>query len=139
MNGYLPAQTDKSFVINGTKFHYGVQGNESEESLRATLVREAVAGGGVYSGTGASATWVKVHDMDLSTFLYGLDDSLTRAQQLDSAFYTFTEDCNVAIEAFKSGSGGTPPTFPTDLYQQCKWYIDNRVSFNSTTKQMVFA
>jgi len=137
MNGYLPAMTDKQFTINGTKFHYGVQGLEFEESMRLTLVREALPGKGVYAGAGAVSTWVTVHDMDLSVFLSSLPD-MPRTEQLDSAFYAFTTECNAEIAKFTGGSGGTPPTFPTDLFQQCKWYLENRVSFDSAKNQMVF-
>jgi len=138
MQGYLPAQADKSFVVNGTKFHYGQQGVESE-TIFVTMVREAEPGGGVYTGTGAVKTWKFVCDVDVSLMLYGMrDDSKTIEQKLDVVFAEFNRKANLAIAEFTGGAGGTLPPFPTDLYQQVKWYVENKITFDTAKNQMVF-
>ena len=138
MQGYLPAQTDKSFVINGTKFHYGEQGSEGE-TIYVTMVREAAPGGGIYVGTGAVKTWKFVCDVDVSLMLYQMrDEALTIEQELDRVFAEFNRKANVAIAEFTGGAVVTLPPFPTDLYQQVKWYVENRIAFDASKNQMVF-
>lgn len=138
MQGYLPAQTDKSFVINGTKFHYGQQGSQAD-TIYVTMVREAVAGGGVYTGTGAVKTWKFVCDLDVSLMLFQMrDEGLATEQELDRVFAEFNRKANIAIAEFTGGSGGTLPPFPTDLYQQVKWYVENKIAFDPAKNQMVF-
>ena len=138
MQGYLPAQTDKSFIINGTKFHYGEQGSEGE-TIYVTMVREATPGGGVYVGTGAVKTWKFVCDVDVSLMLYQMrDEALTIEQELDKVFAEFNRKANIAIAEFTGGAVVTLPPFPTDLYQQIKWYVENKISFDASKNQMVF-
>lgn len=138
MQGYLPAQTDKVFVVNGTKFHYGQQGSE-DETIFVTMVREQSPGGGVYIGTNAVKTWKFVCDVDVSQMLYDMrDDNLTIEQKLDVVFAEFNRKANIMIAEFTGGSGGTLPPFPTDLYQQVKWYVENKIAFDPAKNQMVF-
>lgn len=138
MQGYLPAQTDKSFVVNGTKFHYGQQGSESE-TIYVTMVREATPGGGIYAGTGAVKTWQFVCDVDVSLMLFQMkDEPLTIEQKLDRVFAEFNRKANIKIAEFTGGTGGTLPPFPTDLYQQVKWYVENKIAFDPAKNQMVF-
>lgn len=138
MDGYLPSQADKSFVINGTKFHYGQQGSESE-TIYVTMVRELTPGGGIYAGDGAVKTWKFVCDVDVSLMLYQMqNDDKTIEQKLDTVFAEFNRKANLAIAKFTGGSGGTLPPFPTDLYQQVKWYVENKITFDPAKNQMVF-
>jgi len=138
MQGYLPAQTDKSFVVNGTKFHYCQQGSESE-TIYVTMVREATPVGGIYAGTGAVKTWQFVCDVDVSLMLFQMkDEPLTIEQKLDRVFAEFNRKANIKIAEFTGGTGGTLPPFPTDLYQQVKWYVENKIAFDPAKNQMVF-
>lgn len=137
MNGVLPSQTDKSFSINGFKFHLGVSGNEPEETMQISLVREKVAGGGNYT---QNTTWQFVHTLDFSLFYSQMKDRMTKQEVLDAAFELFTDEANIKLAAFAgNGGGGTnPPTLPADLFQAVKWYIDNKLSFRTDTNQLVF-
>lgn len=136
MNGVLPSQNEKPFSINGFKFHVGVSGNEPEETMQISMVREKVAGGGNYS---QSTTWQFVHTFDFSLYNAQMKDRMTREEVLSSAFEIFTEEANVKLAAFAGGGTTTPPTVPADLFQAVKWYIDNKLSFRSDTNQLVFA
>lgn len=138
MQGYLPAQTDESFVINGTKFHYAEQGSAAE-TIYITMVREAVAGGGVYTGTGAVKTWKFVCDIDVSLMMYQMrDEALTIEQELGRVFSEFNRKANIEIAKFTGGETVEIPPFPTDLYQQVKWYVQNKIAFDPAKNQMVF-
>lgn len=138
MKGYLPAATDKSFVINGTKFHYGQQG-DPDASYYITMVREAISGGGVHVGSNAVKTWQFVCDVDVSLMLYQMrDENLTTEEELERVVKEFNRLANLKIQEFTGGSGGTPPSFPTDLYQQIKWFVDYKIEFNPATNQMVY-
>ena len=135
MQGYLPSQSDKSFVINGTKFHYGEQG-DPDAGYFVTMVREASAGGGVYN---AVKTWKFVCDVDVSLMLYQMrEEGLTIEQELDKVFAEFNRKANIAIAEFTGGAVVTLPPFPTDLYQQIKWYVENKITFDASKNQMVF-
>lgn len=138
MKGYLPAQTDKYFVVNGTKFHYGEQGG-GDDGIYITMVREAIPGGGVYVGTNAVKTWKFVCDVDVSLMLYQMrDEGLTIEEELNRVSAEFNRKANLEISEFTGGTGGTLPPFPTDLYQQVKWYVENKIAFDPAKNQMVF-
>jgi len=135
MQGYLPSQSDKSFVINGTKFHYGEQG-DNDAGYFVTMVREATPGGGAYN---AVKTWKFVCDVDVSLMLYQMrEEGLTIEQELDEVFAEFNRKANIAIAEFTGGAVVTLPPFPTDLYQQIKWYVENKIAFDASKNQMVF-